>query len=101
MGVLVVSGCTSNGGRALHVAVISDKKKGGLSASFGAQTRTSATGRFCEQATIFFFRHLAVENALERGSRWGIETLALAPFSAQFFYASLLVRTSPSLSSAW
>lgn len=49
----------------------------------------------------FFFRHLAVENALERGSRWGIETLALAPFSAQFFYASLLVRTSPSLSSAW
>lgn len=55
MGVLVVSGCTSNGGRALHVAVISDKKKGGLSASFGAQTRTSATGRFCEQATIFLF----------------------------------------------
>lgn len=29
MGVLVVSGCTSNGGRALHVAVISDKKKRG------------------------------------------------------------------------
>lgn len=54
MGVLVVSGCTSNGGRALHVAVISDKKKRGLSASFGAQTRTRATRRFCEQATIFF-----------------------------------------------
>lgn len=30
-------------------------KKRGLSASFGAQTRTRATRRFCEQATIFFF----------------------------------------------
>lgn len=28
-------------------------KKMGPSASFGAQTRTRATGRFCEQATYF------------------------------------------------
>lgn len=31
MGVLVVSGCTANGGRALHIAVISDKKNGTVS----------------------------------------------------------------------
>lgn len=56
-------------------------------------------GDFASKRHIF--RHLAVESALERGSRWGIETLALAPFSIQFFYASLLVRTSSSLGSAW
>lgn len=77
------------------------KKKGDCQHPLAHRPVQVRLGDFASKRRFFFFRHLAVENALERGSRWGIETLALAPFSAQFFYASLLVRTSPSLSSAW
>lgn len=55
MGVLVVSGCTSNGGRALHVAVISDKKKGDCQHPLAHRPVHVRLGDFASKRRFFFF----------------------------------------------
>lgn len=54
MGVLVVSGCTSNGGRALHVAVISDKKKGDCQHPLAHRPVQVRLGDFASKRRFFF-----------------------------------------------